>query len=262
LILSILVHDLGMHITFEGFNRFLEKGKQEVIKEIDNLTWEEEWSKYLQESKKWSGKKRQDIFGKKTLVVKDPLIDKNEHSETDKKFIGEFIRRHHPRMAHEIVLFGFPLANADYLPFAIELEYEIKDIIGFIARSHGMDIRSAFSYLLGNHHDYRTPYNIKVIYLMVVLRISDYIHITSDRAPISSMQISSFSSPASTLEWNLHQTVKDINQNHEDPETLFVNARPSNSVEFLKIKSLLKNIQNELDLSWAILGGVTEGIKN
>jgi molecular chaperone HtpG len=55
LILSILVHDLGMHLTFEGFNRFLGKGKQEVIEGIDNLTWEEEWSKYLQESKKWGG---------------------------------------------------------------------------------------------------------------------------------------------------------------------------------------------------------------
>ncbi|WP_161601482.1 HD domain-containing protein [Paenibacillus luteus] len=66
LILSILAHDLGMHLTFEGFNRFLGKGKQEVIKGIDNLTWLEEWNKYLQESKKWSGKKRQEIFGKKS----------------------------------------------------------------------------------------------------------------------------------------------------------------------------------------------------
>ncbi|MFC3747662.1 ATP-binding protein [Paenibacillus sp. GCM10012306] len=256
LILSILVHDLGMHLTFEGFNRFLEKGKEDVIKGIDNLTWEEEWSKYLRESKKWSGKKRQEIFGKKTLLLKEPSKDKNEHSKTDKIFIGEFIRRHHPRMAHEIVLSGFPLVNENNSPFAVDLEFEIKDIIGLISRSHGMDLRSTFSYLLEKHHDCRTPYNIKVIYLMVVLRISDYLHITPDRAPAISLQISSFSSPASILEWDIHQTIKDMNQNHEDPETLFVNARPNNSSEFLKIKSLLKDIQNELDLSWAIIGEV------
>ncbi|OMF21913.1 hypothetical protein BK133_27475 [Paenibacillus sp. FSL H8-0548] len=130
------------------------------------------------------------------------------------------------------------------------------DIIGFISRSHGMDLRSTFSYLLEKHHDCRTPYNIKVIYLMVVIRISDYLHITPDRAPARILQISSFSSPVSILEWKLHQTIKDMNQNHEDPETLFVNARPSNSVEFLKLKSLFNNIQNEFDLSWAILGEV------
>ncbi|MFB9278671.1 ATP-binding protein [Cohnella cellulosilytica] len=254
LILSILAHDLGMHITFEGFAKLIQNNKRERIKEIDQYSWEEEWSKYLQESKKWSEEQRQRIFGKKVLVVKKPSQDRNEHSKLDKQFIGEFIRRHHSRMAHEIVIFGFPLANEDYLPFAEGLPYEIKDIIGFIARSHGMNLRSTFSYLLEKHHDYRTPYSIKVIYHMVVLRISDYIHVTSDRAPILYMQNSSFSSPISLLEWSLHQAVKDINQNQEDPETLFVNVRPNNSVEFLKIRALFMDIQNELDVCWAVLG--------
>ncbi|MDB4867890.1 MAG: hypothetical protein JWR03_2223 [Cohnella sp.] len=210
LILAILAHDLGMHITYEGFNIFLEKGQQQVIQEIDNLTWDEEWSKYLQESMKWSGKKRQEIFGKKTLALNQLSKDRDELSQTDNKFIGEFIRRHHSRMAHEIAIFGFPLANANYLPFADDLELEIKDIIGFIARSHGMDLRSTFSYLLEKHHDFRAPYQIKVIYLMVVLRISDYLHITPDRAPARSLQILSFSSPVSILEWNIHHTIKDM----------------------------------------------------
>ncbi|WP_141503289.1 HD domain-containing protein [Paenibacillus luteus] len=185
-------------------------------------------------------------FRQKKLLLTEFSKDKHEYSESDKMFIGEFIRRHHPRMAHEIALSGFPLANESDLSFTIDLDFEIMDIIGFISRSHGMNLRSTFSYLLEKHHDCRTPYNIKVIYLMVVLRISDYLHITSERAPARILQISSFSSPVSILEWNLHQNIKDMNQNHEDPETLFVNARPSNSVEFLKLESLFKIFKMKL----------------
>ncbi|MFE6078784.1 ATP-binding protein [Paenibacillus sp. NPDC057886] len=256
LVLSILAHDLGMHLNFEGFNRLLKKERHEVIKEVDTLTWSQEWSKYVQESKKWSERKKQEIFGQKNVLLKEPSKDENEYTKTDKLFIGEFIRRHHSRMAHEIVLFNFPLDHENDIPFAIDLEFEIKDIIGFIGRSHGMDLRSTFTYLKDKHYDYRTPYTIKVIYLMVVLRISDYLHITPDRAPTRSVSITSFTSPISKLEWNLHQAIKDMTQNHEDPESLFINARPANSSEFLEIRSLLDGIQNELDLSWAILGEV------
>jgi hypothetical protein len=40
--------------------------------------------------------------------VRDPFPHYSNLAESDRKLIGEFIRRHHPRLAHEFAVFGVP----------------------------------------------------------------------------------------------------------------------------------------------------------
>lgn len=56
--------------------------------------------------------------------------------------IGEFLRRHHARLAHEIAISGIPGPGS---PVALA-DFEFKDLMdlsGYVARSHNSSIRSA-----------------------------------------------------------------------------------------------------------------------
>jgi molecular chaperone HtpG len=260
LILSIVLHDLGMHITFEGFQSLLRDNQQYFEQShaiwFAQLPWQQEWQRYYEETRHWDEKKIVSVFGK-MIIVRDPFaVDKDSLTEHDKKLIGEFIRRYHPRLAHEIILKGFPAINNSFIPFASGINDELRDITGLLARSHGLDMRSTLDYMKSKYGDYRTPCGVKIVFLMVVLRIADYLHITSERAPVESLQIRSISSPLSIKEWNLHNSIKHTHRNHDDPETFFVQVKPETSEMYLKVERLLKDIQRELDLSWAILGEV------
>ncbi|MDG0809210.1 HD domain-containing protein [Cohnella rhizosphaerae] len=120
---------------------------------------------------------------------------------------------------------GFPATNNGFIPFAVGMDDELRDITGLLARSHGMDIRSTLDYLKNKYGDYRTPYGVKIVYLMIVLRIADYLHITSDRAPYGALQLRTISSPFSVKEWNLHNSIKHTHRNHDDPETFFCTSK-------------------------------------
>ena len=50
LILSVLLHDIGMHITHEGLMSILESDSR--IDSFDQLSWSEVWEKYFQEVKR------------------------------------------------------------------------------------------------------------------------------------------------------------------------------------------------------------------
>ena len=64
--------------------------------------------------------------------------------ETDRRIIGEFIRQHHARMAHQFACFGIPGPTIIRFP---DLSDEFRDIVGVIARSHGVPLRGCIEYL-------------------------------------------------------------------------------------------------------------------
>lgn len=255
ILLSVLLHDLGMHLTADGFETLLKGTSSQRIDQIDSTSWQEEWNRFYDEAKRWGDKRKIDVFGQ-VIDIPELISNKNEITDYHRMLYGEFIRRHHPRLAHEIARFGFPGANSIRIPFADELDYYLRDLSGVIARSHGSNLREYFSYIRDNHGDIRIPYRAKAVFWMVVLRIADYLHITSDRAPSLSLEIRSVSSPFSRHQWEIHEAVRYTHNNHEDPETLFVQAHPQNSTTLLDIKDLLSSIQNELDVSWAVMGEV------
>jgi molecular chaperone HtpG len=259
LILAIILHDLGMHTELATFNTLLNGGYDHCRTEILNdISWSKLWSEYISEVKRFSSVQRKNIFGNENTIFSTPnLSDKDSLTGIDKKLIGEFIRRHHGRFAHEIALSGLK-AGSNYIPFGSDkLDKKHKQLIGILARSHSMNIRDTFPYLEDIAHDsWRNPLGINIIYLMVIIRIADYIQIDSSRVNPFLLKLKSFSSPISQLENLTHLSVTSLSFNQPDAEKIYVDCTPNNSEMYIKIKNLLFDIQNEFDKSWAILGEV------
>lgn len=254
LIYSILLHDIGMLLTKKTFLNAIESDEI-LIDEFDNKSWKDLWENYLLDIKYASKTEKLKIFGKDEILISSPNFE--NLSKYDKLLITEFIRRHHPRLAHEISILGFELDSNN--PDIIENLFDpnIKFISGLIARSHGMDLRSTFPYLKAKYgSSWKNPYGIRVIFLMAILRISDYIQIHASRAPQVILKGKDFSSEYSRKEWEIHNSIKFINFKTDDPELIYIQAEPKDCQIFLKIKNLLNSIQNELDTTWAILGEV------
>jgi len=118
-----------------------------------------------------------------------------------------------------------------------------------------MSIRDTFSYIEGRYviPEYR---KIKTPFLMAVLRIADYVQVQSERALKSLLSVKELRSPVSRQEWRNHFAVRDVSTRHDDPEALYVHAAPTDVRTYLKLVALFKDIQRELDQSWATIGEV------
>ena len=256
-ILAVLLHDLGMHINIDGFNCLL-RGELDSsrVTELDKKNWSELWTDFLNEARRFNGKTLKAIFGNENLVIRIPPLDHPDlMNGYDEKLIGEFIRRNHPRLAHEIAIYGFP--GKTKLTFAEDLNPRTRNIIGLIARSHGMHLRPCMDYieLIYGKEARRHPNNTHATYLMAILRLADYIQIDSTRTSPYSIKTRTFSSPVSLLEHYTHLAIDHVDYKYQDdPERIFVSASPADSQMYLKIQGLVKAIQYELDMSWAVLG--------
>ncbi|MGQ7944698.1 HD domain-containing protein [Flavobacterium sp. WC2509] len=265
LIYSIILHDLGMQIELPTFNSLLngeyDKYKVDII---DSKTWKELWEDYLSEVKRFNSIQKKNIFGNESIPFNIPnLSNKDNLTGYDRKLIGEFIRRNHGRFAHEVALFGLKGENG-LLEFGTnKLDTKTKELAGILARSHSMNIRDTFDFLNDNYHDsWRNPHNINIIYLMIILRISDYIQIDNTRIDPFLLKLKSFNSPISKIENETHLAINSINFNQIDKENIFVDCSPNDSEMYVKIKTLIGDIQNEFDKSWAILGEIYGFIPN
>jgi molecular chaperone HtpG len=254
LILAVLLHDLGMHQSPKSFTHLISK-KNIIFPQLDSISWSELWNGYIEEAKKFNSQQRKEIYGDYDYIISIPCL--NDFDEIDgyqRKLIGEFIRRHHARLAHEIAVCGFETGE-DVIKFADNYDPEKLNIVGLIARSHGMDIRSTYPFMQNLFsRSNKKPYGIHVYYLMILLRISDYFQIDSNRLLPISLKLKSFKSPISETEHNKHLSIKELSEVDEDPETLFIRALPKSNFIFNKLLELIKEIQNEIDISWAIIG--------
>jgi len=254
MITAVLLHDCAMHLSEDGFytlinDKFPEIESRYVAKEIK---WGLLWQEFMSEAKRFDGKKLNSIFNDKT-PVKDIPENKIDLTNRDKLLIGEFLRRHHARLAHEIAFNGVPGCHGKTIKLgAINSKY--LDLWGFIAKSHNLSLRSAVDKL--ERHKKQVHHNTHVPFIMLVLRIADYIQIHSERAPNQLLNVKTLISPISQGEWKKHHSIVEINQAHDDPEALFVDAEPEDALTFKSLSLLFKDIQKELDLSWSVLGEV------
>lgn len=268
LILAVVLHDIGMHTEFSTFKAMID-GKYDEAKEdvLDKKTWQKLWQDYLSEIKHWSSKKLEDVFGKseeidtiKIIADVKSAIEKNEKDDlagVHKKLIGDFIRKYHARLAHEIALIGF-IGN-ETIPFGnSNLEKRDKQLIGIIARSHAENIRDTFAYLRQIAQDaWQFPGGLNIVFLMVLLRIADYLQIDKSRTNNILLKIRTFASPLSLREHKTHLAIHHIHFGKiKEPELIYVECNPDNAQMYVKIQDLIKGMQHELDLSWAILGEI------
>ncbi|MDR2907787.1 MAG: ATP-binding protein, partial [Bacteroidales bacterium] len=253
-----VLHDIGMHTEFSTFKAMIDGKYDDVRVEIlDKKTWLELWQDYLSEVRHWSSKQRENVFGNSNETIIEPnLSDKDKLNGTDKKLIGEFIRRHHARLAHEIALKDF-IGN-EMIPFGNEnLTKQDRQFIGIVARSHGTNIRNTFDYLKEIAYGvWRNPADMNIVFLMVLLRIADYLQIDKNRTDPSILKLKTLNSPTSIQEHKMHLAISHLTFRNKDPELISVTAEPKNAQMYVKIQNLINDIQHEFDLSWSILGEI------
>jgi molecular chaperone HtpG len=258
LVLAILLHDSAMHLSEDGFVSLIgPKPADRRLKEWAETPWPDLWLDFLGEASRFDARKLTSLFGD-TEPVKNPKPDPRDWTLRDRLLIGEFVRRHHARLAHETAVHGVPGPGSPRLRLQ-GVEPDLANLAGLVARSHGMPIRDVLPHL--KEYDVREYKGIHPPFLMALVRVADYLQVHSDRAPTGMLRVRQLRSPSSQREWKAHAAIRDIRNTHDDPEAIFIDAAPEDVRTFLRLKQLLAGIQGELDASWAVLGEVYGRIK-
>jgi molecular chaperone HtpG len=255
LILGIILHDCAMHLSEDGFVSLISDDSRPLNESFRDQPWPRLWNDFMAESRRFDDRKLNALFDDME-PVRVPPLDPLMMTKRDRLLIGEFLRRHHPRLAHEIALVGVPGPPDRGLSLG-DIPSDVRELSGLVARSHGLDLRVSVDYLndKGKWGARRTV-GVHVTYLMVLVRIADYLQIHSTRAPKEVLQVRSLRSPVSRGEWRAHEDIIDIHQETDDPEAIWVEAKPKDVKTYLKLKYLVSDIQREMDESWAVLGEV------
>ena len=255
LILGIILHDCAMHLSEDGFISLINDDSRPLNEGFGDQPWPRLWNDFMAEARRFDDRKLKALFDD-VEPVRVPPLDPLMMTQRDRFLIGEFLRRHHPRLAHEIAVMGVPGPPDRGLSLG-DIPSDVSDLAGLVARSHGLDLRVSVDYLndKGKWGARRTA-GVHVTYLMVLVRIADYLQIHSTRAPREVLQVRSLRSPVSRGEWDAHGDIIDIHPETDDPEAIWVEAKPKNVKTYLKLKYLLTDIQREMDESWAVLGEV------
>ncbi len=271
LILAAILHDSAMHLTADGLLSLLASPRPDrwpAWELLDRQSWAELFALYLAEARRWDQRQLHRILGDERVrpeeqpdlvtFIRHPREqpDSDTWSTTYRKFLGEFVRRHHPRLAHEIALDGVPGSVSPALRIA-NLPSDLLDLAGLVARSHGRPLRDFFGYLRLRYHGRVTCRNAHPLFLAALLRIADYLEMRPDRVHPLRRHLQRLRSPISRDEWNAHLAVREIRHpDEEDAEAVFVVASPESAGQFVKLRRLLLGLQLELDTSWAVLGEV------
>jgi hypothetical protein len=252
LITAVLLHDIGMHLTRDGLTQLcLGQTAHRAIAPFDAAPWSDLWQQFRASARQFSDQQNIAIFGI-TNPGSPPDLLTTDWSEMDRRFAGEFVRRHHARLAHEIALFGFPGPDGSALVLDEGLT-PLADIAGLVARSHGMNLRPCLEYLRLEYSNVSQPHRVHAVYLMALLRVSDFLQYHPERAPQLRLRAQSLRSPVSRREWKKH--IVNVSDG-DDPETYYIFAEPPDVETYLGIRSIISGLQSELDHSWAVLGEV------
>ncbi len=254
LVAAVIIHDIGMFITEDGLERILSGDRAEnLVHGLDSQSWHDTWTAYCKKIKRCTDRELLRAFGDKEPIESICTV-RNEMRRKDYLVCGEFIRRQHHRLAHEIALHGF-MGSTDVDIFRnTDFTQGEKDLIGLLARSHGMPIRDTESYLKKFFPDIALPLNIHLFYLMAILRIADYLDAGQHRAPKALQDRQGINVPISHGEWIWNRIIRYEDYLWStDRMSLVIQASPETTSLFVKTEKWLHSLQQELDLSWAVI---------
>ena len=260
LIAGVILHDLGMFLNEAGVRKLLGERGRTKNPRLAEKDWKTEWDAYIHEIRRYPEEKLLYHFGM-SGAIKEPDVTKTEFTDLERLIIGDFLRRHHHRIAHEIALTTMPGdTDLDVLQVGIGavgspmFNAMDRKCIGILARSHGMPIRKTWDYIrreIGNR------YKEKLTYLMAVLRIADALDADEQRAPDTVRKLQGIRTPVSVKEWTWNQRIVRTDLDW-DSDCKYVEAEPESTTEFVHLEKWLSWVQRELDLCWAVLSEVCD----
>lgn len=245
---AVILHDLGMFLNKKGVEKLLiGDWSAHKTKHLDKHDWKTEWKQYIEEIRRFPTEKLLYHFGTAERI-EEPEISKDGYSSLDTLIIGEFLRRHHHRIAHEIALDTMP--GDEDLNVLEKFGERDRKWIGILARSHGMSIRKTrdcTSSIVGGGQQ-------KLTYLMTVLRIADALDVGEGRVPNPKRKLKGIHTPISVQEWTWNARISDTDPEWEEiKDGRFICAMPTTTTEFVYLEKRLRAIQQELDACWALL---------
>lgn len=250
LVVAALVHDCAMQLPEEGFVA-LVSGRYPPLPYLEDRAWTDLWEAFLGQASRFDSRVLTQLFGDPTPTRRPPESPL-DWSKRDRMLIGEFLRRHHHRLAHEVAVQGLPTLGGT-TPVIADAAPHMLDLAGLVARSHGIAVRDTLGYL-DRRYSTRQFAGVHAPFLMAVLRVSDYVEISPKRAPGLMTVIRPLYSRISIREWAMNDSVRDLRMPDDDPEAIFLDAMPSNLEVFLRLKDWLEGLQGEIDTCWAVLG--------
>ncbi len=267
LICGVFLHDLALHIRAKGFVELVSASSpckplpwfdsSQGVRPPDK-PWETLWLAFRKEARHFTQSQLDRILGPAndgvpTIAYGDHTLHPNQWTEADHLLIGEFLRRHHARLAHEIAVFGFPGATDLYPRLSSEAP-EFADVVGLVARSHNEPMRTCLDYLSYLQPGNQRPFGVLVPYLIGLIRIADYFQLEGVRAPSLLLHLREPPSPQSIDEWNKHKAIGSISWFVTDPLAIFIEVTPSHGLRtHLQLAELFEDLQRELDITTAVL---------
>jgi len=108
LLLSTVLHDCAMHLTDAGWVSLLQDPwANRTLPNRNERSWTDLWEDFLAETSRFDGRTLKSLFGDLTTPRRPPS-NSMDLTKRDRMLIGEFLRRHHPRLAEEVAVFGVP----------------------------------------------------------------------------------------------------------------------------------------------------------
>ncbi len=267
---ACLIHDLAMHIRVAGFvelveprTRFVPRPwfSEPIAGRAADQPWAELWRQFQHEARHFGTSQLDLLLGPPhsgiPQVAYDEDLEPEKWVEADFLLIGEFIRRHHARLAHEIAFYGFPGLDESSFPVLGSRLPDLADPIGAVARSHGEPVRRMLDYLEWLDPGSKRPAGALLMFHMALLRVADYLQIEARRAPPLLLGLKQPQSPLSIEEWNKHGAISAVSWQHRDPLAISVTVSPSHKLRtHLALRDLFQNMQMELDTATAVLSEV------
>lgn len=251
LICAVVLHDLGMFLAKAGVQKLLAgEYRRNCMEKLDKLTWEAEWDAYLNQIRRYPEEKLRYHFGIGTQVSL-PQITNQNLTDMDRLIIGEFLRRQHHRIAHEIAVDKVPGGGVQDLFDGTTFTQRDRMAIGILARSHGMPIRDTEAYVNAKLGEaYRAP----MYYLMAVLRMADYLDAGKGRAPKPRENLQGIEVPVSVIEWKWNQVIEEDDCYWDlDHAVRYIDAHPESTKVFVLVEKWLHAVQKELDMCWTVI---------
>jgi hypothetical protein len=273
IICDALLHDLPMHLREDGFLMLIKPNtpfkpltwfnESHVTYQADK-EWHLLWYEFCVETTRWSDRDMNNVLGPlpeddlEKRAIRELPKNPGKWTKYNRLLIGEFIRRHHGRLAHEITRYGFPGLEKgnqkERFPVLAETMPHLADLIGFSSRSHTMPFRTCLDYIKSRYSGDLRPRGSIVVYNMALLRVADYLQLDAHRAPFSLLRLRNPQSPISIDEWNKHGSVAHISYEQNDPQAIKVDLGTIHTLRtHLQIRALLDGLQNEMDTSSAVI---------
>jgi hypothetical protein len=269
LVCATILHDLGLHLRARGFMELVAEdspyrplhwfNRPQGARPAD-VAWHRCWEDFRTRARHLTKSQIDRLLGPEndgvpSIAYGDETPPPQDWTAHDHLLVGDFVRRHHARLAHEIALYGFPGIPHDvFPPLRVGLP-AMADAIGLVARSHNEPLRVCVSYLQDYlQRDNLRPAGALLPYAMALLRVADYFQLEADRAPLLLLHLKAPQSPKSVEEWHKHHAVGSIGPSSNDPAAVHVEVLPSHGLRtHLQLGELLDGLQQELDVAAAVL---------